>query len=149
MIWYQKAAAQGVGDAQSNAQNNIGALYEYGRGVPVDVKKAVEWYKKAAANNNDKAKSNLARLGSASLVRPGSGFSFISAFFVFVVVWVLRRMFYPGINTTEIFLENVIEIAPGVQGGDIRISVYGKSTYVTQGQKSNFPQMSKKLFDMF
>lgn len=43
----------------SNAQYDVGAMYQNGRGVAASRDKAVEWYKKAAAQNNQKAISRL------------------------------------------------------------------------------------------
>jgi TPR repeat protein len=61
MFWYQKGAEGG--DPQS--VNNIGALYEGGHGVRANRNTAIEWYRKAAALGNDKAKENLKRLGAS------------------------------------------------------------------------------------
>jgi TPR repeat protein len=44
MSWYRKAADQG----DANAQNNVGDLYFYGRGVAQDYAQAMFWYRKAA-----------------------------------------------------------------------------------------------------
>ena len=41
---YRKAADQG----DARAQNNLGAMYENGQGVPKDFVEAVKWYHKAA-----------------------------------------------------------------------------------------------------
>jgi hypothetical protein len=46
--WYRKAAAQG----HDGAQHNLGLMYELGKGVPKDGKKAVEWYLKAAEKDS-------------------------------------------------------------------------------------------------
>jgi TPR repeat protein len=43
----------------SNAQYDIGAMYQNGRGVAADRDKAIEWYRKAAAQNNQNAVSRL------------------------------------------------------------------------------------------
>jgi TPR repeat protein len=43
----------------SNAQYDVGAMYQNGRGVAANRDKAVEWYQKAAAQNNQKAVSRL------------------------------------------------------------------------------------------
>ena len=40
MKWYLKAASNG----NANAKKNIGNLYYYGKGVPQDYAKAMEWY---------------------------------------------------------------------------------------------------------
>ncbi len=45
------------GDA--DAQNNLGALYYHGKGVPEDDAEAVKWYRKAAAQGNAGAQYNL------------------------------------------------------------------------------------------
>jgi hypothetical protein len=44
MHWYHKAAEQGY----AVAQNNMGAMYEQGRGVAQDYAAAARWYRKAA-----------------------------------------------------------------------------------------------------
>ncbi|MGB5338057.1 MAG: tetratricopeptide repeat protein [Gammaproteobacteria bacterium] len=43
----------------SNAQYEVGAMYQNGRGVQASRDKAIEWYEKAAAQNNSKAVSRL------------------------------------------------------------------------------------------
>ena len=54
--WYQKAAEQGVAQAQSN----LGNRYYNGEGVKQDYHKAVEWYQKAAIQGDATAQFNLA-----------------------------------------------------------------------------------------
>lgn len=54
------------GDAR--AQNNLGVLYEEGRGVAMDYEKAADWYRKAAAQGHAGARKNLADLGARGLV---------------------------------------------------------------------------------
>ena len=49
------SAAQGV----SEAQYNLGLIYDYGHGVPQDYKEAVKWYRKSAEQGNPSAQSNL------------------------------------------------------------------------------------------
>jgi len=41
-------------------QNDIGTFYENGICTEKDIRKAMEWYEKAVANDNDLARSNLA-----------------------------------------------------------------------------------------
>jgi TPR repeat protein len=53
MCWYQKAPGN------ADAQNRIGVLYDYGRGVPQDHEKAQVWYTKAAEQGNSAAQKNL------------------------------------------------------------------------------------------
>ncbi|MGB5715709.1 MAG: tetratricopeptide repeat protein [Gammaproteobacteria bacterium] len=43
----------------SNAQFDIGSMYQNGRGVSPNRREAIEWYKKAAAQNNEMAVSRL------------------------------------------------------------------------------------------
>ena len=50
-----KEANQG----NSNAQFDIGSMYQNGRGVSPDRTKAIDWYQKAAAQQNEKAISRL------------------------------------------------------------------------------------------
>ncbi len=50
-----KEANQG----NSNAQFDVGSMYQNGRGVSPDRTKAINWYQKAAAQQNDKAISRL------------------------------------------------------------------------------------------
>ena len=45
------------GDAE--AQFDLGLLYEYGRGVKQDYRKAREWFEKAATQDNAEAQYNL------------------------------------------------------------------------------------------
>ena len=43
----------------SNAQFDVASMYQNGRGVTPDLNKAIEWYKKSAAQKNQKAVSRL------------------------------------------------------------------------------------------
>ena len=55
----------------SNAQNNLGVLYERGRGVPQNEKTAASWYRRAAEGGNPMAMNNLGVLyGSGRGVSP-------------------------------------------------------------------------------
>ena len=56
--WFQKAAAQGVAEAQFN----LGTMYEVGAGVKKDEKKALEWFEKAATQGFADAQFNLANM---------------------------------------------------------------------------------------
>lgn len=58
---YQQAAR--AGDAA--AQNNVGELYETGRGVAADMTQARDWYRKAAEAGFAPAQFNLGRLYAA------------------------------------------------------------------------------------
>ena len=58
MEWYRKAADQGDAEAQSN----IGVLYLFGQGVPVDYPLAAAWLLKAALQDNADAQFNLGLL---------------------------------------------------------------------------------------
>lgn len=49
-------------DGQSWAQNYLGYMYEYGKGVTRDINVAVNYYKKAADQNNGDAQFHLGRL---------------------------------------------------------------------------------------
>jgi TPR repeat protein len=51
----------------SNAQYDIGAMYQNGRGVAASRDSAIEWYRKAAAQNNQKAISRLNLIQSNEL----------------------------------------------------------------------------------
>src|SRR5438105_1521085 len=46
--WFQRAAAAG----QAGAMVALGYSYEKGKGTPVDIPRALDWYRKAAAQNN-------------------------------------------------------------------------------------------------
>ncbi len=57
--WYQKAADRGY----ASAQNNLGRMYENGRGgLAKDDTQAVFWYKKAAEQDCSAAQSNLGNM---------------------------------------------------------------------------------------
>jgi hypothetical protein len=53
--WYEKAAKQDYPEAQYE----LGLCYEKGQGVKQNFKIAHKWYKKAAANGNNKAKQKI------------------------------------------------------------------------------------------
>ena len=55
---------QEASEGNSNAQYDVGAMYQNGRGTRADRSKAIEWYQKAAAQNNEKAVSRLKLLQS-------------------------------------------------------------------------------------
>jgi TPR repeat protein len=59
VVWYRKAAGKG----EPLGMNNLGWMYENGRGVVKDIAEAIGWYRKAAALGNEKAKASLKRLG--------------------------------------------------------------------------------------
>jgi TPR repeat protein len=55
MRWYRKAAAQG----DSRSQNNVGALYRNGRGVPQNYTGAMRWFRMAADRGESVAQYNI------------------------------------------------------------------------------------------
>jgi len=54
-----KEKLQEARQGSSNAQFDVGAMYQNGRGVSPDRNKAIEWYNKAAAQGEEKAVSRL------------------------------------------------------------------------------------------
>ena len=54
-----KEKLQEAKQGNSNAQFDIGSMYKNGRGVSQDRSKAIEWYRKAAAQDNQKAATRL------------------------------------------------------------------------------------------
>src|SRR6516165_7780823 len=56
--WYRRAADQG----NSEAQNNVGWLYENGRGVAQDYGEAMRWYRAAADSGGAVGQVNVGRL---------------------------------------------------------------------------------------
>jgi hypothetical protein len=56
--WYRRAAEQG----HAGAQNNLGLLYEEGRGVEQDLSEAGRWYRLAAERGLVAGQVNLARM---------------------------------------------------------------------------------------
>src|SRR5262245_12301504 len=52
---WRPLADQGV----ARAQNNLGVLYENGKGVPADINQAMKWYRSAAAQGYAGAQNNL------------------------------------------------------------------------------------------
>lgn len=54
-VWYEKAAMQGLAEAQ----NNLGVMLKDGQGVKRDEVEAVRWFRKAAIQGNVLAQSNL------------------------------------------------------------------------------------------
>src|SRR6516165_11442957 len=56
--WYRRLAEAG----SVEAQNRMGILCQFGRGVPQDYSDAADWFRKAATMGNAAAQSNLAML---------------------------------------------------------------------------------------
>ena len=52
--------AKGGGGGKSSAEYDLGAFYQFGRGVPIDKAKAAEWTGKAAEAGFPKPRSNMA-----------------------------------------------------------------------------------------
>jgi eukaryotic-like serine/threonine-protein kinase len=63
VIWYQKAADQGL----AKAQKNLGDMYFFGRGVDRDYKQAMLWYAKAAEQNFADAQFRLGYMNEKGL----------------------------------------------------------------------------------
>ncbi len=57
-----KLLTQAAEKGDARAQFRLGLLYERGRGVPKNEKKAAEWYAKAAAGGSPEAANNLGTL---------------------------------------------------------------------------------------
>ena len=55
------------------AQNHLGAIYEYGLGVPPDEAEAVKWYHKAAEQGHVDAQYNLGRIYAGFVFSSGLG----------------------------------------------------------------------------
>ena len=58
MRWYRAAAAQG----HAEALNNLGSMYERGRGVRSDLRAAAGWYRRAAEGGDATGQFNLGLL---------------------------------------------------------------------------------------
>ena len=57
--WYLKASENG----EPAASGNLGWIYEYGKGVSIDIDEAVKWYQKGARDGNEYSQNQLKRLG--------------------------------------------------------------------------------------
>ncbi len=55
VIWFRKAALQG----HPKAQNNLGLMYEHGRGTVQDYAQAIVWLRKAAEQGDAAAENNI------------------------------------------------------------------------------------------
>lgn len=55
LLQWRPLAEQGI----ARAQNNLGVLYENGKGVPQDLNEALKWYRLAAEQNYGGAENNL------------------------------------------------------------------------------------------
>jgi TPR repeat protein len=101
-MWYLASAKQDF----PTAQNNLGMMYEKGKGVPKDFKKAFFWYRKAAEQNLGKAQNNLALMyEEVQLLQPQPHYclektcfirnacvNFMVVFFFFFRAKVLKRI---------------------------------------------------------
>ncbi len=56
--WLRRSAQHG----EANAQCGLGRLYELGDGVPRDLRRAIHWYRLAAAQEHRRAIARLAVL---------------------------------------------------------------------------------------
>jgi TPR repeat protein len=65
-VWYEKAADLGA----RRAMNNLGLLYENGRGVARDPAVAKSWFEKAAALGDQLAMRNVGRVYNLSIGVP-------------------------------------------------------------------------------
>jgi TPR repeat protein len=63
VLWYRKAASFGF----AWSQNNLGVMYLAKRGVPLDLERATEMLRTAAAQNNDQATINYTETDYSSL----------------------------------------------------------------------------------
>lgn len=54
-LWYSKAADNDYAEAQ----NNLAGLYEFGLGVPQDIKLAAQWYQRAAQSGEAHAQHSM------------------------------------------------------------------------------------------
>ncbi len=59
--WYRRAAVQPSTEAGILAANNLGLMYEFGRGVPKNIKRAMALYRESAEGGNTVAEENLGR----------------------------------------------------------------------------------------
>ena len=55
-----------AGQGDADAQNNLGCMYEQGRGVTQDAQETVRWFKKAAEQGQADAIKALRRLGNTN-----------------------------------------------------------------------------------
>jgi hypothetical protein len=58
MRWFRMAASQG----DAVAEDDVGELYFFGHGVPVDYAQAMVWYRRSAAQNNATAQDGIGAL---------------------------------------------------------------------------------------
>jgi TPR repeat protein len=56
--WWEKLSKHH--DSNGSAENEIGVMYQHGKGVPKDAAVAVKWYRKGALRGNSVAQRNLA-----------------------------------------------------------------------------------------
>src|SRR6266853_3466135 len=68
LSWFYKAAAQG----NSDAENQLGWMYQFGQGVQPDDAKAVTWYRMSADLGNRRGADNLDAFKNVLEIR-GSG----------------------------------------------------------------------------
>ena len=64
-VW-QPLADEGV----ARAQNNLGVMYEYGKGVPLNTDEALKWYRLAAAQGYAGAQNNLGLIYAIGRIVP-------------------------------------------------------------------------------
>ena len=65
-MWYHRAAKQGF----TNAQYNLGGMYEFGLGVTEDYAEAAKWYRKAAEQGDARAQDYLGLIYDIGVVVP-------------------------------------------------------------------------------
>src|ERR1700722_3982682 len=65
MLWFDKAAAEG----NSDAENQLGWMYQFGQGVQPDDARAVTWYRMSADLGNRRGARNLDALENVLEIR--------------------------------------------------------------------------------
>lgn len=66
-----ESVPQGVKQWLKEAQFGTGAAYSFGRGVPVDYKEALNWFRKSAEQGNMKAQVVDRKFNCPDLIRRG------------------------------------------------------------------------------
>ena len=149
--WYRLAAGQG----HAIAQNNLGSMYAYGRGVPQDDAEAVRWYRQAAEQGAAEAQYNLGLMHANGRGVPENDAEAVKWYRLAADQGLARAQHNLGLiyaNGTGVPQDDVLAYAwltlAGEQGNELASGNKDKlRTRMTANQIARAQELSATLFD--